>query len=437
MGNEKEIKLDRKAVSRAIRKPLEAYYKAAGSGGYNGLSERPGDWEENEELCKAITKSKYVSHHLDWPYILEIVFAVLEHYPQLSPDDFAEKLELAIAETVGQRDYLAVVPLGFRKIFGLPHLQELPLRKPMTIGDFTLSPATPSVKAFNKLTVKHDFPPIKEFDFGHATRTSNNAFSREILLTFNAHGAEDRLRFNIELKVRPLCRLIEVFANLFGKTDRSLGQTKAVNHFFLLGKTSEELRRFPTSKPLSFDFELSDDLLSSLKRPEFNDFFKDILSSPETIYGRLRNAVKFFSMAFNADDSVTSFLFYVISIESIFSRDKNAPIKGTLADLASLLCFPPEQRRAAHEIIRKSYDLRSSIVHSGTTSVQQAHVDNAKLIAARAIYCSLFLCKHLKTGSGKLEDKFFDHLRDLKLGIVKPIIPRAIWALPEIGVADE
>lgn len=424
-------------MARAIRKPLEAYYKAVGPSGYDGRSERPGNWEEDEELFKSIFKSKYVSRHLDWLYVLQIVFAVIDHYPQLSADEFAEKLEETIAETAGQRDYLAMVPLAFRTPLGFPYLRKPPLGRPVIIGEFTFSPAASSTKAINKIIAKHKFPPINESDFRHATRTSHDAFSREILVTFNAHGAEDRLRFSVESKFRVLCRLIEVFANLFANTAPSFGQTRTVNHFFLLSRATGELRRFPVIKPLSFDFELSVSLLKSIKRPEFNEFFMDILSSNERMYSRMRNAIKFFSMAFNAEDEVTSFLFYVISIESIFSRDKNAPIKATLADLAAVLCFPHGQRRSAHDMIRRSYDLRSSIVHSGATSVEKKDINAARLIAARAIYSSLYLCRAIKAGKGKLEDRFFDHLRDRKLGVQKTIAPRAIWSLPEIRVDNE
>ena len=145
----------------------------------------------------------------------------------------------------------------------------------------------------------------------------------------------------------------------------------------------------------------------------------------------MKNAIKFFSMALNADDAVSSFLFYVIAMESIFSRDKNNPIKVTLADLGAMLCFPPDQRLKAHERIRKAYDLRSSIVHSGVSVVPRKDVEVAKMLAARSIYASLFLCHRLETGEGKLEDRFFNHLRDQKLGLVKASAPKDIWELPE------
>ncbi len=430
-----KITIDKGAVSRAIRKHFEARKKAEDSGESGESSDWLPTWEEDEDLAKAIYKSKYASDHLDWFYVLQLISVVIDHYYPLKPEEFAEKLEEIINETAWQRDYLAIFPLAFREPFRFPRMKSS-LVRPVIIGEFTFSPAASSVKAINKITAKYKYPPINESDFGHAVRTSQNALSNQILVTFNAHGAEDALRFSAESKLVFLRRLIEVFATLFGDTAPSLGRTGTANHFFLLNKTTAELRRLPTSRPSSCDFELTADLLKSIKRPEFNSFFTSIFTSKESMYGRMRNAIKFFTMAFNADDAVTSFLCYVISIESIFSRDKNAPIKSTLSDLASILCFPPEQRLDAYQIIRDVYDLRSSIVHSGASSVETKNVVAARSIAARAIYCSLLLCKDLKEGQGKLEDRFFNHLRDRKLGVVKAITPRTIWSLPTIDATD-
>lgn len=436
MEEKKEITIDKRAVSRAVRKPLENYYAIIGADGFDESDGRPGNWEENEDLFKSIYKSRYVSKHLDWLYVLELVYAVIDQNAPLKPDDFAEQLEKAIADTAGKRDYLAIVPFAFRTTFGF-HLTKSPLSRPVVLGEFTLSPAALSAKALNKVIAKHKFPPVRDSDFEHAARMSNKSLSHEMLVTFNAHGAEDRLRFTTEIKFRSLCRLIEIFACLFADTSPSLGAARAANHFFLLSKSAGELRRFPTIKPLSFDFELSARLLSSIKRPEFNSFLVEISSSSDSMYGRIKNAMKFFSMALNGDDEVASFLFYVIAIESIFSRDKNNPIKITLADLCSILCFPPEQRLSAYQMIRDAYDLRSSIVHSGASFVDRKNTIKIKLIAARAIYCSLFLCKKIKNRQGSIEDNFFNHLRDRKIGIAGAIIPNLIWSLPKIGAENE
>jgi len=433
-----EIAIDKKAVARAVRTPLEVYYKAVEATGYDGSTERPGDWEMNEELCKAIAKSKYVSQHLDWFYVIEHVYAVLDNHPPLKPAEFAEELEKLIVATAGHRDYLAIFPLSFRPAMSsaIPGIRK-PVVKNRAVGKFSISPAVPSSKALNKIVAKHGFPLIDDSNFQHAMRTSNEAFSRDMVVTFDIHGAEDQLRWNADIGFSSFRRLIEVFGSLFGDEPSGFGIGISVNHFFLLNKANGELRRFPTRTPSYVNLPLSATLFQAIGRPAFNNFLSKVSSPNETMYGRLRNAIKFFSMALNADDDVASFLFYVVAMESIFSRDKNNPIKMTLADLGAMLCFPPAQRLKAHERIRKAYDLRSSIVHSGTSSVRRKDVGVARALAARSIYASLALCHQLENGQGKLEDRFFDHLRDQKLGLVKATAPRELWALPETNDGDD
>ncbi|WP_150427382.1 hypothetical protein [Dechloromonas sp. CZR5] len=148
--------IDKKAVARAARAPLEAYYKAVEATGYDGSTERPGDWETNEELANAIWKSKYVSQHLDWLYVVELVHIVLDSNPPLKPDAFAEELEKLIAATADQRDYLVIFPLSFKPAMSLSFLgAPKPVVKSKVIGRFTISPAVSSSKALNKIVAKH------------------------------------------------------------------------------------------------------------------------------------------------------------------------------------------------------------------------------------------------------------------------------------------
>ncbi|MFS2049375.1 hypothetical protein ACEN9J_15890 [Variovorax sp. Varisp41] len=435
----KDITIDKDSVARAVRAPLEAYYKEVKATGYDGSTERPGNWEEDEALGKALSKSKYVARHLDWLYVVQLMYSVLDNNQPLKAVDFAEKLEKLIVATASQRDYLAIFPLSFKPTitFGISKLRKSVVRR-KAIGKFTISPSAPTTKALNVITTKHGFPKLDEWDFQHAMRTSNKAFSRDMVVTFDVHGAEDQLRWNADFEFTHFRRLVELFGVLFGDARSGFVPSTSVNHFFLLNKTTGELRRFPTRAPSLVDLPLDKALFQAIGRHGFNDFLSGLSTSTQTMYGRIRNAIKFFSMALNADDRMSSFLFYVISMEAIFSRDKNNPIKVTLADLGAMLCFPPAQRLKAHQRIRDAYDLRSAIVHNGASNVPRESAEVARLLAARAIYASLFLCHKLKKDEqGKLEDHFFNYLRDQKLGLVKAIVPRELWALPEIVDSED
>ncbi|MGG4056340.1 hypothetical protein KDK82_6154 [Delftia sp. K82] len=432
------ISINKAAVSQALRAPLEAYYKDVSATGYDGTTERPGRWDEDEALFKALYKSKYVAQHLDWLYVLDLIFSVLDSNQPLKATDFAEKLEELVIATARQRDYLAIFPLSFRPMFSsfLPGKGKSLIKKKV-IGKFAVSPSAPTTAELNKITARHGFPKLSELDFQHAMSTSNKSLNRDMLVTFDVHGAEDQLRLKAQSEFTYFRRLVEVFGVLFGDQLSGFAPATSVNHFFLLNKTSGELRRIPTMAPSTVDLAMSGGLFQAIGRPDFDAFLAKISFSIESMYDRVRNAIKFFSMALNANDRLSSFLFYVISMESIFSRDKNNPIKVTLADMGAMLCFPPAQRLEAHHRIRKAYDLRSAIVHNGASSVPDNDVKLAKLLAARAIYGSLFLCQQLESGQGKLEDRFFNYLRDQKLGLVKAMKPSKLWNLPEIVDIDE
>lgn len=432
-----EIAIDKNAVARAVRAPLEAYYQAVKATGYDGSAERPVDWETNEDLIKAIAKSKYVSRCMELVYVVDLINCVIDNNPPLLPADFAEELEKLIVATADQRDYLAIFPLNFKpnQSFGLPG-ERKSVVKNRVIGKFKISPAAPSSKALNKIVAKYGMPLINESNFLHAMRTSNEAFAREMLVTFEIHGAEDRLRLNADYEFRWFRRLVEVFGCLFGNGFSGFDHGISVNHFFLLNKANGELSRIPTGTPSYVEQPLCENLFQVIGRPAFNVFLSKLSSSTESMYDHMRNAIKFFSMALNADDNVASFLFYVVAMESIFSKDKQTPIKVTLADLGAMLCFPPAQRLKGHTMIRKAYDLRSAIVHSGKSSVMRKDVETAKALAARCIYASLSLCHRLENGHGKLENRFFNHMRDQKLGLEKITGPRELWILPEINDCD-
>ena len=101
-------------------------------------------------------------------------------------------------------------------------------------------------------------------------------------------------------------------------------------------------------------------------------------------------------------------------MESIFSRDKHTPIRATIADYISLLCYEKNERLAAHKAIKQVYDLRSEIVHSGKTKISNDFVKQAETIAARALLQSLRLFRSLEN-TGQSENEFFQRLLEMKL----------------------
>jgi hypothetical protein len=129
---------------------------------------------------------------------------------------------------------------------------------------------------------------------------------------------------------------------------------------------------------------------------------------------RLRNSLRFFSRGMNEPQSLTKFLFLIISLEALFSRDKGTPIRVTLADYSSLSGYPLAQRRETHALVRRLYDVRSAVVHNGAASVSHDDVESAERLAATVIMSAARLVLRLVSRPDP-EDAFFDHLLSLKL----------------------
>ncbi len=207
-------------------------------------------------------------------------------------------------------------------------------------------------------------------------------------------------------------------------------------HFFLMNEVNRKILRFPVRSSLSLKGEnrilgeLNDDLLRQIKSSDFKEisnliFLEDKFKSGKkkgefevSFFGRIFNSLKFFSKGFSSDDNVARFLFYMISVEALFSKDKYTPLRVTLADCISLLHPVPSERVDIHKKVRNFYDLRSAIVHSGEHKVFSEDVASAEELFSKSIYRCIKLYIKIKStnkDSQGIENLFFDHLLNLKL----------------------
>jgi hypothetical protein len=266
-------------------------------------------------------------------------------------------------------------------------------------------------------------------DFSHQHLQSHQALGTHPILTFEIHGSPDALRLQPNPEVRRLIWLIELSGRVF-YADKSaiFGRPVVSRHIFLANKKSGEFMRVPSLAPLTLTIPLTERLIKATNPKDISAFL-GLLSAGgnNTLSSRLRNALSFFGRAVKEDDSLARFLFFVIAMESIFSRDKHAPIKSTLADNAAILCYAPQHRLEVHADIRKIYDVRSMIVHSGESKVDKDLLLKAEKLAARAIYCSLALAASLGEGAGKLQDRFFTRLHEMKIGTTTNTLSLPPW----------
>ncbi len=382
----------------------------------------------NQKLWNAFYKSEYTRSHIGWEHALELVYAVLNSGDLDDARSFATRLDAALKQTAQHLDYIAVVPLGFFQPMAFASKRQRAFFRPFQVGPFTLVPPAVTSAALNKRIQVFDSKAVPDDLFEHQQRQTDQALSSTPLLFLPTHGSSDSLRHQTRASARRVIGLIELLGRVFGVKKPALGKEVTPNYLFLINKRTGWLDRVMTMRPLTVSISLERKLVQVMRRPDVPIALKLLSSGEEkTLNAQLRNALEFFGRAVNEKDSVARFIFFVISMEAIFSRDKHAPIKVTLADYASLLCFKGKDRRRVHVDLGNIYDARSSIVHTGATSVERSLLIKAEALAARALYCSLMLAVHLDNGQGDLQKKFFDLLKGMKIGVELNPIRLPAW----------
>ncbi|QWF18149.1 HEPN domain-containing protein [Lysobacter capsici] len=382
---------------------------------------------ENEKLGAAFYQSPYTAHHIDWQSAIDLILGVLNADSFTDSIGFARELDTAVKATATQRDYVVVMPLAFANPFGFGRRKQY-LARPFMIRGFQITPPAESAAALNRYLAPLHAHDVQEDLFAHQVTQSQNALSMHPLVIFEVHGSFGSLRRQLDPDVRHLIGLIELFGRVFSAEKTVFANNAVSNHMFYSNKRTGSLDRIPQWQPLTVSLPLSRSLITAIRRPEMMASLDLLLAgNRKGLVGRLRNALDFFTRAVNERNPVTRLLFFVIAMEAIFSRDKHAPIRVTLADYAAILCFKADERRTVHADLLEIYDARSAIVHNGVSHVDTRLTDKSEALAARAIYCSLLLAHKVKDGTATHEDRFFERLRNMKIGIESNPVRSPLW----------
>lgn len=376
---------------------------------------------ENQERCQAFIKALYKNDYICENYSLEAIIEILDY---TFTQNFSSVKQLIDAFEVNLKnsynEWVVIFPLNYNK---LPTRSSCSFfERSVEIGRYIIIPPRNSVKNFKNFYIrKYRSYRIESRILEHQIRVSNGHILSSPLLSFHIHGswqiasARGLYFYNFFLWLQNL------YIALLGKRDATLNLSQDISiHYFLLNLKNGEIDRFPIHV---FDENrifgrLDNELLKSIRSKNFSRNANFIFSRNDKLFRRIYNSLHFFSKGFISTDSVSRILFYIISLESIFSRDKNTPLRATLADYVSLLCVPPSQRIELrielHKKIQKLYDVRSSIVHQGVHHVAQDMVDEAEQICAQAISNVIEMYAKYEIQSD-LEKRFFDDLLKLKL----------------------
>src|ERR1700739_55318 len=91
---------------------------------------------------------------------------------------------------------------------------------------------------------------------------------------------------------------------------------------------------------LKTGLKLSQDRMKEFDKHSFPKILAWLYQSRSSLADRVRHSLTFFNRAYDADiqrEQLSAFIFTVIALESLFSRDPATPLRATLADSVALL----------------------------------------------------------------------------------------------------
>ncbi|WP_088892057.1 HEPN domain-containing protein [Leptolyngbya ohadii] len=372
--------------------------------------------DENREQCKPFVKALYKNRYISENYFLEDIIEILEYTYTKAPLSVKQLIDEFESNLVGSYNEWAVIfPLNYSRV--LSRSTKSFFRRSIKLGRYTITPARDSIKGFREFCArKYQSHQIEFRTLEHQIRVTNGHLLSSPLLSFHIHGSFQIAQikslnfYNFFLWMQNLhIALLRKRLPIFG----SLQDISA--HYFLLNLKNGEINRIPINIDENRIFSgLSVEIMRSLKSEDFNRNVNLIFSRNDKLFWRIYNSLHFFSKGFSSTDDVSRLLFYVISLESIFSKDKNTPLRATLADYVSLLCALPNERIELHRKVQKLYDVRSSIVHQGVHHISYDLLNEAEYICAQAIFNTIEMYAGYEV-QGDLEKRFFDDLLRIKL----------------------
>ncbi|HPI71824.1 MAG TPA: HEPN domain-containing protein, partial [bacterium] len=193
--------------------------------------------------------------------------------------------------------------------------------------------------------------------------------------------------------------------NLILMSIRILKNFSPFVRFFLCIKDARHNYRLDTAmiptKP-----ENSDNTISIKEFYKVEDYYNSLLNL-RSISTRTHNAVFFLYKAFHAIHWVDAYLFYMLAIEALFSKDEGGSAKKTFIDRTH--CFlAKEIIPHDKDLLEKVYKLRSFIVHGKPISRSKPDQNIAELLQVENLAIAVFK----KILDQKLADRFKDSERD-------------------------
>jgi hypothetical protein len=372
--------------------------------------------EELKEQFNSLIRRAYQQFHLD-DYIDGFTFwGILESLVAHNYDKWIAAPDKASA-TALLKALSANLQVETQTKLTIVPIRHTVVQNPINLSPFFFIPPQKDEKTFvatlNSLNFKP--APIREGLFQHMERTTGYNLTHRPLVLMETTRDEHKLQEQFhDTFVQQLLPLLRVFDRQFpiGGTSPNLEFTYAhlsdVFSGVIFNLADGEMRRQGLNRmggELKTGLKLSQDRMKEFDKHNFPKILAWLYQSRGSLADRVRNSLTFFNRAYDADiqrEQLSAFIFTVIALESLFSRDPGTPLRATLADSVALLTESKfEARLETSKRLKKIYDRRSEIVHAGRHDVSPDDLRDSLTFCFR----SLFEILSLASAWGDVADK--------------------------------
>jgi hypothetical protein len=277
------------------------------------------------------------------------------------------------------------------------------IQAPIQIKEFLIVPPQGTEKDFVATIEAAGFKTAKIRDglFEHMERTTGHNLTHRPLVIMFTKKDQYMLKGQFhEMFVRQIFPVLRMFDDKFSIEGppatleiMSGDLSEHVYSSVVLNLEDGEMRREGLQKTggeLFTGLTLSPERLQEFRANRFDNMIEWLYTSKGNLSKRVRNALAFYSRALDAkiqSDELSAFIFAVIALESLFSRDPGVPLRATLADSIALLTESTvKDRLAVSQRMRYLYDRRSQIVHAGNDHVARDDLRDSLKFCSRSLF---------------------------------------------------
>lgn len=373
-------------------------------------------WEMDDyggKLLAPIFKIDAIRQHFDHETVIEFIDIAFAQEEAGKPTQTVEVFLNVF--TRAHDEWIGLFPLNFSSMFQFVAAKKR--RGKVSFSEGEIVDPFSEVVALESYLNKRSKQPVRQGLVAHQARSTKNTILDNPLLAVELSGTEEIVRGNGIYHFKVFRWLLDFYLAVHGEKSELRDVRQSPAHWFLiLDVKSGELTRHNLHFEGDQVLALWDkDKFRCFLRKDFDLFYRFLLDSRSDLRLRLHKFLNFFSRCFHERDSTMKLLTAVIALEALFSRSPDSPIKAYLAETSAALTKRREEKMKVYEFVRKCYDQRSKIVHTGAFQVSYDDAKETETVFSKIALEAMHLILDVANRGGG-EKEFFAAILDKKIG---------------------